>query len=373
MRSMPVAQQQDSLKLGFSQSAYRIISLNETLPKFMARNYTLAPFKPSLLDKNETEDTGTQQWTAPTTLYSLDLYCEPAIPSGGDWNNSGCVTSGLRMGNRTIKENPDPYSGPLTIVKPFSAQYIGFWNIYGHANYYLSSSCPAEKNHTFFAAFTRNKKKESDPAQNVTAIFCEPTYYSQQVNATVNKKDRRPLRYIPTGPKQPFSDTHMVFNTTWLEMLFNGGTTFHHSRTNNLPNDNIPNFAEQIAKTNLSLADETQPLVGFSTLIHETALEDFLDWKVLARSYADSYRLIFARAMTEVLDDSFEAIKEVKGVRTVVTDAVVLEPIFTYAVLGFLAVIILATTVLLYLSTKRTLNLFSDPSTIGSVSSTHEY
>lgn len=367
--SMPVAQQQDSLKLGFAQSAYGILSLNETLPEFMTRNYTLAPFRLSPSGRNESEDAKTEEWSASTILYSLDLSCEPAIPSKTDWNNSGCATSGIMIGNKTTSTEWDRYSGPLSIIKPFSALYVGFWNKYGNADYYLSTNCPDIKNHTFFAAFTRNKEKESDPAQNVTAIFCEPTYYSQKVYATVNKNSRRPLRFVSTGPKQPFSDPHSIFNTTWLEMLLNGGVAFHRQRTDDLPNEKIPGFAEQLAKTNLSYVSDRQPLVGFSTLIHEIPLESFLDREVLARSYEDSYRLLFARAMSDVLKSNFTTRREVKGARMIGTDAVVLEPIFTYIVIGFLGAITLATIVLFYLSAKRTLNLRSDPSTTGSVSS----
>jgi hypothetical protein len=187
----------------------------------------------------------------------------------------------------------------------------------------------------------------------------------------VNKNNRRPLRYIPTGPKQPFSDANAIFNTTWLEMLFNGGHALHPQRTDDMPNYKIPSFTEQLANTDLSPVNDRQPLVGFSTLIHDIPLESFLDEKVLARSYADSYRLLFARAMSSILDKNFTTKIEVEGAQTIETDAVVLEPIFTYIVIGFLSVITLATVILLCLTTSRTLNLCSDPSTIGSVSLPH--
>lgn len=365
---MPLDQQKDSLNsLDFAMSAYGIVALNETLPRYMARNYTLAPFKPSVMGRQGFQDGETQEWTAPTTLYSLDMHCEPAIQvdDSGTWNNSGCAVIGLQMGNHTISTAAE---ASISRIKPFSAQYIGYWNIYGYADYYLSSSCPVEKSHTFFAAFTRNKEKETDPAQNVTAIFCEPHYYSQEVNATVTKETQQPIQVLPLGPKERLDDTNKIFNVTWLEMLFSGGIPDQHIRRDDIPTEKIPSLAEQVAQTNLSWTNDRQPLVGFSTLINEIPLEDLLDWKTLSQAYTATYRLLFARAMTDVLNAKFGATRNITGTRMVRTDAVALEPIFTFIVIGFLSAIIFATIVLIGLTVQRKLRLRSDPSTIGSVS-----
>ncbi|KAF1967336.1 hypothetical protein BU23DRAFT_483897, partial [Bimuria novae-zelandiae CBS 107.79] len=158
------------------------------------------------------------------------------------------------------------------------------------------------------------------------------------------------------------------FNTTWLETILNSGYSDNRIRVDELPNTKTPNFAEQVAETNLSFVNDRQPLVGFSTMIDRIPLEDFLDWRVLAHSYADSYRLLFARAMADVLDANFTTAAQVVGTRMLATDAVVLEPTFTLIVIGLLSVIVVATALLLCLSLRRKLNLRSDPSTIGTTS-----
>ncbi|KAJ4346856.1 uncharacterized protein N0V89_010788 [Didymosphaeria variabile] len=369
--SMPLKQQTDSISLKYAQSAYGIVSLNETLPSFMARNYTLAPFRPTALDKQDAESLETGYWTAPTTLYSLDLYCEPAMPFNNQgimgWNNSGCAVIGLEMGNHTIGEKLVAGVNPL--YQAFSAQYIGFWNKWGFADFDLSQTCPAAKNHTFFAAVSRNKEKDADPAQNITAIFCEPTYYAQEVNATVDRAKKQPVRVVPLGPKQPLKETNNIFNTTLMEMLLNGGIPPDPPRENELPGRKVPNFIEQVMEKGLTWPSDRQPMVGFSTMVDDTPLEDFLDWKVLAQTYAKAYRLVFARAMAEVLisNSSFTSTQEVAGSRSIATGSVVLEPLFTYIVIGLLGVIAVVTMVLLLLSTTRTLNLRSDPTTIGTL------
>jgi hypothetical protein len=370
MGSIPMKQQAESISLKYSQSAYGIVSLNETLPPFMARNYTLAPFRPSAPNTHGAEIVETKFWIAPTTLYSLDLHCEPAIPFNNygikGWNNSGCAVTGLQMGNNTIGELRTGGDSPS--YQGFSAQYVGFWNKWGFADFYLSQGCPTGNNHTFFAAISRNKKRDTDPPQNVTAVFCEPTYYRQDVNATVHAGSRQPISVVPLGLKQPLDDTNNVFNTTLMEMLFSGGLPLNSPRENELPNRKVPNFIEQVVEKGLTSPADRQPMVGFSTMIDDTPLEDLLDWEVLSRSYAKAYRLVFARAMVEVLKNNFTITKEVAGSRSMTTDSVVLEPLFTYIVIGFLGIIAVATIVLLCLSMRRTLKLCSDPSTLGTVS-----
>lgn len=373
MGSIPLTEQADSRSLKYSQSVYGIESLNETLPPFMARNYTLAPFRPSELSGKDADDVVTRYWTAPTTLYSLDLHCEPAIPSnhGGikGWNNSGCAVLDLQMGNHTIGDRLS--AGSNRLYQNFSAHYVGFWNYWGWADFYLSQMCPAAKNHTFFAAISRNKDKDTDPAQNVTAIFCEPTYYAQEVNATVNMMDKRPIHIAPLGSKQRLEDMNIIFNTTLMEMLLNGGMPHDPPRANELPTRQVPNFNEQLVGKGLTDPSDRQPMIGFSTLIDDTPVEDLLDWEVLSRSYAKAYQLLFARAMAEVMDHNFTKIRRTAGWRSTATNSVVLEPLFTYIVIGFLGVLTIVTIVLFCMSTRRTLKLHSDPSTLGTVSYSH--
>ena len=95
----------------------------------------------------------------------------------------------------------------------------------------------------------------------------------------------------------------------------------------------------------VTFVNDRQPLVGFSIMIQKQPLEELLDWKVLAHAYTDVHRLLFARAVAEVLDYEFTNTMTVTGSRTIKTDAVVLEPIFTGIVVGILGVISVVTMV----------------------------
>jgi hypothetical protein len=374
---MPAEIQANSLSMRFAQSTYGIVSLNETLPGFMARNYTLAPFRPTA---NRTATSGSQSnWTATTILYSLDMYCESASvirEYNGRWtsflhkSSRGCnFTQGL-TGNLTKGANSNKFFSPLLDHKDYTAMYVGYWNN-GFADWSLDSSCPLDQNSTFYAAFAKNKARAEDPPNDVTAIFCWPGYYQQQVNATVDALTLAPLKIVPTGSKEPL--TQGIFNQTAFEEQVGSGSSKYKVRGDTLPGSSMPDYLEKIAATNVSFQTGSkgggvvQPMVGLALAVSNRPLEDYMDWKALSKSYADAYRLLFARAMVDILGSNFETSDAIVGLEEYTTQAVVLEPVFTYIAEGLLGAISVATSVLLYLSVTRKRNLRSDPSTIASV------
>jgi hypothetical protein len=158
--SMPFEKQATSLTFRYMQSTYGIAALNETLPPYMTRNYTLAPFEPSVSTHDDITGQGT--YTAPTTMYQLDLTCEDASHKADNSreiffaSSSGCnasVSLGLN-GNETIADNA--FQSDVLSVKKYIGKYVGYHNG-GFADYYLSTYCPATANNTFLAAFTKSK------------------------------------------------------------------------------------------------------------------------------------------------------------------------------------------------------------------------
>ncbi|KAJ4993417.1 hypothetical protein SVAN01_00965 [Stagonosporopsis vannaccii] len=377
---MPAEKQLTDLSMRYAQSTYGIATLNETLPPYMARNYTLAPFKPSNRDITIAGSQGT--WSGETTMYSLDLYCTPTSAVRDPFGRSntvlytssgGCnVTLGL-TGNITEGFDPNKGDSPLLRTKQYMGMHIGYWNYAGFADYYLEGDCPPERNATFYAAFTRTKKRDEDPPNNVTAIFCEPAYYQQRVNATVDRISQRPLKVVTLEGKQPLNKD--IFNATHWEAQMTTGSSSRDIRGKSLPMTAVPDYVEYMAMTNLSIttgsagAGFVQRLVGLSLAVSALPLEEYLDWKVLSKSYADAYRLIFSRTMVDILGDGFSSSEVSMGVQQYTTEAVVLEPVFVYIVEGLLGAISVATIMLLYLSTTRARNLRADPSTIASIMS----
>jgi hypothetical protein len=157
---MPFEKQATSLTFGYQQSTYAIAALNESLPKYTTRNYTLAPFEPSNLTNNDLEGRGT--YTGPTTMYQMDLTCENVSRKGNTnreaisfYNSStGCRTTTGLEGNETMGYGTD--KSEVLNIKEYIGRYVGYHNG-GSADWYLSPHCPETANTTFYAAFEKTK------------------------------------------------------------------------------------------------------------------------------------------------------------------------------------------------------------------------
>ncbi|KAH8731942.1 hypothetical protein GQ44DRAFT_735638 [Phaeosphaeriaceae sp. PMI808] len=363
---MPIGEQATKLTFRFAQSTFGIATLSETLPPFMARNYTLAPFK----RRGELE-VGSKKgtYTAPTTMYTLDLECEDVSHKTGRndtrfvyESKRGCTWSLGLTGNKTLGNNSNGEENYAT-VKEYEGMYVGYHNT-GAADYYLSSSCPESENSTFYAAISKTKKQENDPPLEVTAVFCRPRYWRQEVSATV-EINGTPLKLLPLGDRQPLEWN--VFNNTNFEMIMSSGSAQIFTRGNSLPIYHLPTYWDTVLDSNLSYYSTLMPMVGMAMCTGTRSLEEYLDWQTLSKGYADAYRLLFARAMVDVLGSDAKYSGEAVGQQRITTEAVILEPVFVHIVVGFLSVVSVATIALLTLSFLRKRHLRTDPSTIASI------
>jgi hypothetical protein len=165
--------------------------------------------------------------------------------------------------------------------------------------------------------------------------------------------DRRPLEWN-------------VFNTTNFEMILNSGRV-NVVRGDALPGRGLPNYWDVVARTNLTRTASLMPMVGLAIAAGAQPMEDNLDWQVLSKAYADAYRLLFVRAMVDVLKVDNKFFKEVSGQQHATSEAVLMEPVFVHIVVGFLSIVSIATIALLVLTFIRRRNLRTDPSTIASI------
>lgn len=204
-------------------------------------------------------------------------------------------------------------------------------------------------------------------------MFCKPTYYRQSVSATVDALTQTPKKVEPLGGKEilPWN----IFNTSMFETSLNAGTLTFEVRSDTLPTYGLPTYLQSLAKTNISLITGVsggavvQPMVGMALSLDTLPLDQYLNWQTLSKAYANAYRLIFARAMVDVLGNDFSESKSTTGKTQFSTEAVVLEPVFVYIVEGFLGAISLLAIALLVLSFMRKRKLRTNPSSIASVMS----
>jgi hypothetical protein len=352
---MHSSKQHSTLSLSYTQSVYGILNFNDTLPAFMTREYTLAPFT---VPKLSSEFSGT--WTANTTMYGLDLQCEegqvegPNITEQSRYNVlSGCSVHLPGFGNETVGLSTLGFlRNPDVEIKELSGVYAGYQ---GRDIYYgtdvqpgrsLDHECATSENVTFFAALVRNKASKADAPGNVTSVFCKTSYYEQDVQATVDAITRAPLEMTPFGPERPLRSE--MFNRTSFEQTLASGRHPYLSRVNRLPAETVPRYLEALRDADITLEDayitkqelggELPSMLAMTmTLAKENPLSALLNPQKLAEAYKAAYRLLFASAMTDVLKTNFSfGTREIRGQRMIKMEAVVLVPVFVYLVVGLL-------------------------------------
>lgn len=383
--------QASQLTLSYTQSVYGILNLNESTPAFQTLNYTLAPFTAQGIT---TDHNGT--WTVNTTLYSLDLKCEEARSQSQLYNNtdSDCAVKLDRFNNYTIGDDLDTNYGrthPTMRVKKYSGFYSGWYDMMD--NYYrtrvgytalstsLQSYClPGKGNGTFAVAFVRNKEKEEDPGNNINAVFCKPSYYEQSVQATIDARTKAPVSYVTLGPTRPLAPG--IFNSTLFEQTLASGQRRVKQRENNMPVDVLPRYLEGLYEADLTplmpyiYNMDLPPMLAMALSTMKQPLEGLLDPMGLTTAYESAYRLLFARAMTDILKTDFTSeTKITTGQRGVQSQAVIMEPAFTYLVIIFLGVISLSALSLLLIGalSNNDRRLPGDPGKRPHLSSTRPY
>lgn len=170
--TVPSLEQASTLTFQYAQSTYGIATLNETLPPFMARNYTLGPFELRNTSEVSMQDAGGMApgtLKAETTMYFTNLYCEDVSHKADNSSrisyvsNSGCKFNLGLNGNLTMGQNPASGKGDVLGIKKYTGMFVGYQDPQGFSDYTLESSC--QENQTsgiFYAAFQQNKVGQSD-------------------------------------------------------------------------------------------------------------------------------------------------------------------------------------------------------------------
>jgi len=363
--------QEQALTFSYAQSVYGILELNETMPAFTTRNYTLRPFTTQGLIPSAGDS-----WTARTIMYSMGLECEKAQKAGarnetwseealvqvegtnvirnmtwsftseaGFKNFAGCYVSSSQQNGAVVGDLTGPRAS--TRFKKFSASYMGYFSpLYAASLVGIESLrdqrwCRFRGNGTFFATFTQNKERKQDPPSNITAIFCKPVYYEQDVEATLDAITGKPQNISLFSARRNISAE--VFNTTVFEETLASGTRLLQTRQDNLPMSTLPRYLENLYSSDLT-PSIASPMMTTVMSVSKDRLPELLDPEKLASAYEIVYQLFFARAMADILNPNVSTPTGTKSPGSFRTqmEAVVLEPIFTYMVEGFLAVISMA-------------------------------
>ena len=343
------------------------MNLNESLPAYMARDYVLAPFRPQT---GGFEGTG-GVWTSKTRKYSLDLKCETAVVNATAYSSSnGCVVP-LPYGpdgNDTIKAA----NGTEKAIRPYSGLYSAYEiDAGGFADFYLLNYCPKAANRTFFASFVKNKVKDTDPPNTPTVIFCEVSYYYQDVNATVYVAGLQVKEATALGPKTPFPEN--IMDTKVFEQSLSSGVQNYMGVRGPIPIYSWPSSRGTFARANVTQgsSDSSNNVLSYALGADpHPNFDAYLDPVIWGKTWEKAYRLLFARAMVDVLSPAYGTFDAVPGTMQYQTQAVIVVPAFTYVVQAILGVLVLVALALIVLSWSRRYNLNADPAELATVMST---
>ncbi|KAG9757491.1 hypothetical protein KCU73_g4382, partial [Aureobasidium melanogenum] len=312
--------QKETLTGAYAQSSYNIAWLNESLPPFMNRQGMLAPF--TLAGGNEKLETS-ETWTAPTHYYSVDIDCE--VPTTDDHgyivSSWGCHYSHANM-NVPYETKDDQYS----------LLYVGYWYEESMDSYLGNGDCPDQANQTFLIRWGRGRKRSTISENSLyplesSTLWCRPTYYQQEVNATVAPPSMSVLDVLPTGPKRPLPMD--LINITDFEWSLSEGYEVNNNRGEFLTSS-WPDPQEQVhARFPELYWDIYLPtMASFALGAYQRPAADYLDPEVLKDSYQAAYRLLLSRKLADILVTDFRDGNQSSGTRNYSTQALIMQTAF---------------------------------------------
>jgi len=363
---MSIADQEAQITANYTYSVANIVWLDERLPPFMTREAAFTPFKlaePKTIHNNES-------LTGATTAFSVDVTCEPAVRNDTEkilTSSQGCRYKyvGLYGPSWTDVVGIDHIGDDIKEYTPFYAGYSGGG---GNVNYYLSSSCPDDASNVFFVALGKNKRSATDPPPTITGLFCETAYYQQEVVATVLRSDGSIPNAVSLGPRVAMPSD--LFNTSTFEEQLSNARQMQNVR-GMLPSTQWPDQIPQLSKFPITVKGslpEMSNVFGLAIGAHPRRdFEEYMDPQTLASSFQAAYRLLFARAMVDVLAADYQNATIMNGTRVYQIEAVRIVQHFAYAIEGLLGIVTLMAFTLLAVTWFNAVNLSTDPDSLSAL------
>jgi hypothetical protein len=266
--------------------------LGQPYPAFAKPDYILLPF--AGLNSSPVADVSTN-WTGTTTKLTTELECWPANiavsgpPSRGTFdfdNGRGCNASEVV-----------PYNSRVGTY-PWRLLYIGYHNS-PQVDYFLKgSTCSQNSSNQFLAIHSAFVQVEKT---NVSAIYCEASYFKQEVTATVVGPSRIPddASIVPLGPREDLPETD--FNTTAFHYLLASGVSEVTT-----PRDwDGHHLMDQFARLfDTGLSWPASSMVGYAIGTDpERHVSEYSDPEKLAQIFRTSHKMLFSLAVNHVLTD----------------------------------------------------------------------
>jgi len=362
---LSIGEQEAQITANYTYSVANIVWLDERLPPFMTREVAFTPFKLAGLQDMHNDES----LTGSTTAFGVDVTCEPAIVNDVEKvvsSSQGCHFKDAELYKSTWTDvvGINDLGEDIKEYTPFFAGYSGGG---GNVNYYLSSSCPKNASNVFFVALRRNRQSSDNPPPPITGLFCETTYHQQEVLVTIRRADGKVLESVNIGPRAIIPSE--LFNTSTFEEQISNARQLHRIR-GPLPTTSWPDQRPQLVNlpiTMIGSLPEMSNIFGLAVGAYPRKFEDYMNAETLAASFQAAHRLLFARAMVDVLAADYEHSTIMNGTRIYETEAVRVVQHFAYAVQAILGIVTLMAITLLAVTWSRIINLRADPDSLSAL------
>ena len=280
-----VEEQNQQLDIGFLTDGYAHLWLGQTLPNFTTAEGALLPFA---LDERFPLSNHNASCKAKTLMYTTSLDCRPAKISGNSVHNltfdngKGCVASGVDFWNANLGW--------------YSAFYIGWYND-PSTDWSLSElGCSPDSEHDFLGVWAG---RNGNAHQNVTAVFCEPSYHVTEVNATVTLPNLTVSEVVPLS--SPLTLKSEDFNASAFEYILGAGIGAAPARAD-IPQTSMIDVWPRLE--NMSLSWPTTNMLSFAIGTTHLQPSDYLNHSALATSFEQAHKLLFALAIRSLMTNT---------------------------------------------------------------------
>lgn len=351
----PLDQQAANLDYNMYFDIFGVVWNRQKVLQFTTPEYAVLPFRPTSSARNDRSD---ELWSMETQAFSTSLDCKEPKRTPITFNEG----TDFESHSYRLEHNSECSIDMETLFKPSITTYIkyrGYWE-YGQKNDKAglgdSKGCSSEVNkRTFMAIATTNSSFDpvTDEVRDFTALFCTPKYHVQTINVTVNASSLAIVNMTTISDRTDMPAN--LFNTTHLEYLISTSTTVVENR------EDKPLMLIQGSKMFHAGVFNDADSVAFAVGLNQSALPDIMKPDVLSRSFEQMHQLLFSQAfstLTTGIEDGSMGL----GVRINTSGAIVLVRAFAIVVETGLALVIIMTTCLWFITFRRKSKLPGDPS-----------
>ncbi|UKZ93441.1 uncharacterized protein TrAFT101_008355 [Trichoderma asperellum] len=357
---VPLSNQSALLTNEILNTGYATGWLGQNFPPFTTADYAILPF---YIDNDPGASQQQLNWTAVTTKLWTELDCWPAAyqrqyPATTEWNfqnGQGC--------NATVSLNLD---------SNLAMYYVGY-HTSPYEDFHLANSvyCPATENSThqflaIWASTTLSSNFSVTPEVNVTALFCQPSYYKQQVVVSITTDDYKSQNTSiqPISPREPL--TEKEFNSTSFEFLIATGMPMEEAPgliiTRDYPFERVVEIEPRLNRTDLNLP--VSNMVGYALAGRNEPATPYRDPNALHEAFNRAHKYLFAIAVNKLLINETD-VGNSTAVSSFQQSGIIVSRLFSAIVEGLLLFVAIFIVSLLWACHKSTSYLNANPSSIS--------